>query len=170
MTAPEYFVYDGDPGNSIAPRVASVADLGGSDKENDVEYPPDPTTMPDARDHNQMARVLAAHSSVTPSVVLDVRFATGTPYIYGVAAKGSTVDAETFIVTDVSDGLTEIAWVSGSLPATTVRPHGLTVTSDTAIDRARCYPVTAHSVRIYTALGAVATDADFVVEIHGETT
>jgi hypothetical protein len=171
MAAPDYFVYDGD-GISIAPRIASVADLGGADKENSVTPPPDPVTMPDARDHNQIARVVAAHSAVTPSVVLDVRFDAGDPYIYGVAAKGTDVTAEIFTVSDEGDGLTAISWPAGTLPATNIRPHGLTITCDTVIDRALAYPVTgsSHAIRVSTALGATATDADFTVEIHGETT
>jgi hypothetical protein len=86
MSAPEYLTWTGDPDNGINPYAPSVGDLGGTDKENDAEYPPEPGD-PEASEWNQIGAQIIAASGMIPRALLDVRFdGGGVPFVYDIIA------------------------------------------------------------------------------------
>lgn len=167
MAAVEYDPYVGD-GAGIYPSLPSTENLGGTAKENDIE-PPDPVTMPDARDHNAQAWTLAAHARTVGSMVVSVAFNAGVPYVYGVTIVNSTMDSGDLTITDNGTGDTTIEWPANSFPVVTgVRPHGLTLNESTAVERMSAVPVT-NGVRVRTLDGAGAgVNCAFTIVIQGQ--
>jgi hypothetical protein len=167
MTAPVYYVFDGDPLASpvVAPRIPSVADLGGAQFQDDAEYPPDPLIFPSALDENQQERVLSGLAQTAGKLVFTIDFATGAPFVSGFAQVGTRLTTGLLTVTDNGAGDTTVAWPAGYLPARNVSPL-MTVNGDVEIDRQRCIlAADGLSVRVKTKLGATGTDVKFTVVI-----
>lgn len=167
MAAIEYPPYDGD-GASIAPHLPSIADLGGDAKENDPAEPPDPVTMPDARDHNALTRTVSSHGRVTPSMLLSIAFSGGAPYVYAVTFKHSSLDSGDLSLTDNGTGDTTIEWPADSFPTDGVRPFGLTMNESTTVERPSAAPVS-NGVRVVTNDGAGSgVDCAFTIAIQAQ--
>jgi len=107
MPSPDFLTYDGDVANGINPYRPGIDDVGGGQKLNDQNEPPDPITMLDARDFNEMSFLLVAHGKVTPAAIVLVTNA-GTPAIAGVRAAGSQIVSADFTVIHHATGDVEI--------------------------------------------------------------
>lgn len=162
MTAPSYFVFDGDPDNGVVPRIPSVDDLGGGEFEDDAEYPPDPQIFPSALDENQQERVLAALARTATVLNVYVTFPSGTPIVSGFETVGTLLESSDITLTDNGAGDTTISWPANKLPPREVGPT-LTLNADVEIDRARAYVVTAASIRVKTKLSSTGTDCAFTL-------
>ena len=165
MAAIEYPPYDGD-GASIAPHLPSIADLGGDAKENDPAEPPDPVTMPDARDHNALVRTVSSHGRVTAAMLLSVAFSGGAPYVYAMTTKHSSLDSGDLTLTDNGTGDTTIEWPADSFPVDGVQPFGLTMNELLSVYRQNAAPVS-NGVRVVTTdSGGSGIDCAFTVAIQ----
>lgn len=167
MAAVEYDPYVGD-GAGTPPHLPSVEDLGGDSKINDPSEPPDPETMPDARDANVVHRVASAHGRVTAAMALSVSFSGGTPSVYAVTFKNNTLDSGDLTVTDNGVGDTSIEWDADVFPVHGVRPYGLTLNEINAVERTAAVSIT-NGVRVYTRDGAgTGVDTAFTVMVMGQ--
>lgn len=72
------------------PRRPSLDDLGGAAKQDDAEFPPDPTTMPTAQNWNAFARSLEAWGKVVPFLVVQIDMLSGTPTLVDAQSVRST--------------------------------------------------------------------------------
>lgn len=168
MTAPKYFVFDGDPDADppIPPRVPSVDDLGGAEFEDDAANPPDPLVFPSAHDWNQKTEVLAGLANTSFKLGIAVSFSGGTPSVSGFQQVGTRLTTGLLTVTDNGTaGDTTITWPADYLPPRNLGPL-VCVNEDVEIDRVRAYLVNSgNGVRVKTKLGATGTDAGFTVWI-----
>jgi len=146
------------------PRRPSLEDLGGDDYEDDPEFPPDKTTMPNADEHNERARNQTGINRVLYVALLHVTFSGGNPSIANVRGMRTALVSGDFVVTDNAAGDTSITWASSVLPASPVPPT-VSLAQDVEIDRVRAYLIT-NGVRVKTKLGATGTDCGFVLLIH----
>lgn len=149
------------------PRRPGADDFNGMAKTNAVDRP-DPRTQPNAEEWNTKGHCLVAYGGVVPVAILTVRFNAGAPLIDKVACANPALLAGDFTVTDNAAGDTSISWLATKLP-TAVADAEASVTEDVEIDRVRAYATTVGGnpgVRVKTKLGAVGTDARFVVKIY----
>lgn len=161
MSTPQYYVFDGDPGNAVNPRRPGIDDVGGAQKLNDQEFLPDPD-MPDADDDNQHQRLLVGLCKVADGARIYVKFTAGVPGIFGVRAIGAALVAGDFTVTDVATGKFKLA-----CPASKIVPpfYGKAFPQATGNNSAVAYVTGAGAeltVEVRTA-GTLA-DVDCVVE------
>lgn len=108
---PAALVYDLD-----SPRRPGLDDVGGAQKEDDSQYPPDPRTMLTAADWNQVSRLVAGLARVCPLAVLSVAYEGSEPVISHVLAPGSKLSPSSFTVNRRDPGDVEIGWPAGALP------------------------------------------------------
>lgn len=165
MSAPDHYVYDGHAGSSTAPRRPTEADLGGTGFVDDQEYPPDPTTMPNAAMAIQQVKALAGIARVSPVAIIGVTFSGGTPSISEFRVAGTLVVAGDLTVTDNGNGDTTIEWPADTFPASSTHP-ALTLNAD--VDIQRQYAVrSGDSVQVVTRDGSgTGTDCDFTVFVY----
>jgi hypothetical protein len=147
------------------PRRPGIGDVGGGAKEDDVEFPPDPVTMPTAADANQMALQIVGLWAVSAAAIVHVTFSGSTPSIAGVFSPRTGLVAADFALTDNGLGDTSVVHAGGKLPPATFPAFALQV-DDVEIDRVRAVPVT-NGARVKTKLGATGTDCNFVVIFSG---
>lgn len=167
--APDYLVFDGgtNPDGTVSsPRRPSTDDLGGAEKLDDDEFPPDPVEMPDAGGHNQTTKVVSRIAGMTAAAKLEVRFASGAPYVNRADGLGTAIDPDTFTPTDNGTGDTTIEWPADTFPPEVVSPNGLTLYSSST------NPVTGHveevtnGVRVRTFVNGVAADVDWSLNLN----
>jgi hypothetical protein len=151
--------------DDTTPRRPGIGDVGGGQKENDVEFPPDPDRMPTAEDFNQISKQIVALWAVSAVAVVHVSFLTGSPIISSVYSARTGLVAADFSLTDHGAGDTSVLHAGGKLPANTFPPFAMQV-DDVEIDRIRAVQVT-NGARVKTKLGATGTDANFVVIFSG---
>jgi hypothetical protein len=113
MSAPDYLTWTGDPDNGVNPYQPSVGDMGGIDKQNDAEYPPEPGD-PEASEWIQIVKQLAALSGMVPRAVLDIRFTAGVPAVFDII---SCVNPD-LQKTDIGCADTATGKVTITIPAT----------------------------------------------------
>lgn len=167
MAAIEHDPYTGD-GAGVVPRIPSAEDLGGTAKENDPLYPPDPVTMPTAEEWVAFVRCVVAQAKTTPAMVLSIAFNAGDPYVYGLTCVNADIDSGDIDLTDNATGDTTIEWPADAFPVISgVRPHGLTINDDVTIDEMRAVPVT-DGVRVKTLAASSGVDAAFTIVIQGQ--
>ena len=170
MAAPEYNVFVGD-GDTIGPSRPDSDDFGGTAKENDPEYPPDPTTQPDARDHCQIAWGLSGCCAVAPAAIVEMRLTVGGDfYVHNVWSVNPSVTPATFSVNHSATGVVILSWDAGTFP-TGPRPFGFTCNSSTTLCVGRAWhtdPSTIE-VRITRVSTGAAYDSQFTLCIGGET-
>jgi hypothetical protein len=114
MATPQFYVFDGDPDNSVAPRRPFIYDVGGGEKQNDQEFLPDPD-MPDADDDNQHQWLLVGLAKTATMASIYVKFNAGVPSIFGIRAVGSELQSSDFTVTDVGTGKVKLACPSSKI-------------------------------------------------------
>jgi hypothetical protein len=107
MPSPQFLTYDGDVANGVLPYRPGIDDVGGGQKLDDSEFPPDPQTMPTAADFNEMGMLLVALGKVTGAALILVANS-GAPVITGLRAAGSAIVAGDFTVTRHAAGDIEI--------------------------------------------------------------
>ena len=167
--APEYLVFDGGTnpdGSTSLPRRPTTEDLGGAEKEDDDEFPPDEVTMPEAGGHNQAVKVVARLAAVAPAAKLEIRFTGSTPFISRAIGLGTAIVPALFTVVDHGLGDTEITWPADTFPPATIAPCGLTPISSST------NPVTAHfeevtnGIRVHTFVNGVAADVPWSIFLN----
>ncbi len=169
--APDFLVFDGglnDEGVAELPRRPSVDDLGGDEKQDDDEFPPDPVEHPTAAGHNQQVQVVAALSRVAAACKIEIRFNAGVPYMARVTALGTAVAIATFTVADNGTGITTVTWPANTFPPHAVSPSGLTflVDADTAdVISGHVFEVT-NGVKIRTKQAGSAANIAFALHIN----
>ncbi len=155
MTAPTYFVFDGDSGSGVIPRVPSLDDLGGASYVNDATYPPT-SGDPNADDFNQQQRVLAALARLSEVAAVEILFnATPAPTLSGLWAANSTLAAAGIsLVAGASNSYVDIQFPRNSLPTAARLPvvsnhanfngwRGASATRGASYDTIRVYPQSA---------------------------
>jgi len=163
MPVPIYNTFNGDPGNSVAPRRPSLNDMGGATKVNAVN-PPDPVRMPTAPEDNQKQMQAVSVGKVVPVCVVSVHFSGGTPSAAQFTAAGDNITIPTFTVTDNGVGDTTISWPANTFPPPVV-DHDAAVTGATG-GFAAAQTLT-NSVRVRTfGTGGSAADLSFNVRIY----
>lgn len=116
MSAPQYLTWTGDPANGVNPYAPSVSDLGGSSKENDAEYPPEPGD-PEASEWNQIVEQTVATAGMIPRAILDIRFNAGVPSLFGIIATvNPELQASDITVADTATGRVTITIPATKLP------------------------------------------------------
>lgn len=168
MTAPAYYVLDGDVAVSgDLPRRPGINDLGGAAFVDDQPYSPDPTEFPSALDENQQERVLVGVCRVTPVAIVNVQFTGSTPVIASATVAAEVLNSATFTPTDNGLGDTTITWPANVFPASTTTPK-ITYDSDGAWLPAT-YVLVTNGVRVKTRNSSgTFTDANFRLEISGQ--
>jgi hypothetical protein len=166
--ASKYLTWDGDPGNFVPPRRPSTDDLGGSEKLDDQDFPPDDETDPTADGWNQSVEQIAALSKVAASCKLRVHFTAGTPAVTMASGPGSAIAPGVFTVTDMGAGKTKLEWSATRFPTAQCSPTGLTLFGTGA-------PTTAwngvveeitNGIIVHTFDGNTPTDVDFSIELN----
>ena len=125
--APDYLTWEGDSANSINPRRPSTDDLGGDEKVDDAEFPPNDKEHPTAAGWNQLVRQVAAMAKNVGACKLECRFSGGVPSLARVSSPNANVNAGSFTVVDNGVGDTSIVWQAGTFPSHQCAPSGLTV-------------------------------------------
>jgi len=157
---PDFLVYNGDPDNGINPYRPGIDDVGGDQKQDDADFPPDPVTMFTAADFNEHSQLLVALCKVTPATLLKVSNS-GTPAITGVRAANSLLLSTDFDVTDHGAGDTEISCPASKL----MQPFAALVFSQAAEDFRTSARINAtnNGIRIETRNSSgTLVDVDFV--------
>jgi len=162
MATPDYFVFNGDPDNSISPRRPGIDDVGGAAKEDDQEFPPNPITMPTAPDENQAERLLVGYGKVVDSAKVYVKFVAGAPTIFGIRAVGENLIGSDFTPTHVATGKVKIACPSSKI----VPPFfGKAYPQATGDNTAVAYITgSGEEITIETRTAGALADVDFVLE------
>lgn len=163
--AAEHLTWEGSDDED--PRRPSTDDLGGDEKQDEDEFPPDDVTDPTATGWNQIVKQIAAIAKVTPSAKLEGRFNAGAPYLARVTAPSSNVTTETFTVTDEGTGVTLIEWPAGTFPPDQISPNGLTLLSALTTRLEAHAEEVSNGVRIRTFSNGTAADVDFTICIGG---
>ncbi len=151
--------------DEATPRRPGLNDVGGGAWEDDVEAPPDPTTMPSADPLNQLQLLAVAYGKLAPACAVHVVFVAGAPTISSVIALRTTLTADDFTLTDHGSGDTSVVADADKLPPATWPPFAVQV-DDTEIDRVRAVGVS-NGARVKTKLGATGTDAAFLLFLSG---
>lgn len=154
----------------VPPRRPSLDDFNGAEKEDVLEEPPEPKTMPSAAEYNTICRLVEAIGRVTPVAIVDVKFASGAPIVERFACVATAADTGTFVVADAGNGVTDVHWPSTLLPSPSVDPVA-NVTENVAINSVRTYPMPSPppgrvGVRVTTQVSGTGTDARFQLRIH----
>ena len=168
MAAADFLTWDGDSGNGINPRRPSTDDVGGDNKQDDPEYPPDPDEHFTADGWNQKAKQIPALAKVAAACKLRVRFTAGAPAILQATGPRSTVAPGIFTVTDNGVGDTSITWAANYFPAHVCSPTGFTFIGSATPTTAFSHQVEeiTNGIRVRTFDGSTPTDLDFALEIN----
>lgn len=159
--SPAYLTFDGDVANGVNPYRPGTNDVGGCQKLDDSEEPPDDETMASADDFNQMGKLIVALCKVAGAAVMYVSNS-GTPAITGLRAAGSLLTVPDFTVIDQATGDTEIKCPASKLMA----PLGCIAVPQKAGDYRASARIntTGDGVRVEMRNSAgTLTDADFLL-------
>lgn len=166
MAAATELTWNG-PG-SDDPRRPSVDDLGGDQKQDNAEYPPNEVEHYTAAGWNQLVDQVAALAKVAASCKLEVRFSGGTPSVVRVSCPGTNITTATFTVTDNGTGDTTVEWPANTFPPHACSPTGLTLISSAIGDAfsGHVSEVT-NGIRVQTFENPdTQTDVDWTIEIN----
>jgi hypothetical protein len=167
VAAPTFFTWDGDPGESIAPRRPSTDDLGGRDKTDDQSFPPNDLQMPSAAGHVQKTDVLAAAAKMAPAAVISVEIQAGVPVVVKMKTFGTLLVIGDLTVTDNGLGDTSIEWPVDSFPVTNVEPSQVVIHSVLSVWGPAAARIP-NGVRIRTFVSAAPADVNFTVTVEGQ--
>lgn len=168
MSGPNWNTWEGGVGDEGAalPRRPSIDDLGGDQKQDNNEYPPDDVEHFTSRGWNQLVKQVRALSKVTPACKLEVRFNAGVPYVARFSSPSSIVKQDTFTVTDNGTGDTTITWPPNTFPEHVCSPTGLTpLSSATAVVDGHVEEV-ANGIRVRMRSGGSPADVPWTIEIN----
>lgn len=168
MSNPTWNTWDGGVGEDGAelPRRPSVDDLGGDQKQDNYDYPPDDVEHFTARGWNQLVKQVAALAKVASSCKIEVRFDGGAPAVVRFSSPRSGLTLATFQPTDNGIGDTTITWPADTFPAPVCSPTGLTLFSNAgAVVDGHVEEVT-NGIRVRTRSGGSAADIPWTIEIN----
>lgn len=161
-----HLTWDGD-GESDLPRRPTVDDVGGDQKVDSIEHPPNPVEHPTADGWNQKAKQIPALGRVVGACKICIEFDAGAPFVESASACGTAVAASTFTVEDNGAGDVSVTWPANTFPLPICRPTGLTVFSAGATRVSGQVEVITNGVRVRTFNASdVATDAAWSLEIN----
>lgn len=166
---PEFCVFDGGTGleGPEVPRRPSTDDLGGDEKLDDAEFPPDPREHPTAAGHNQMVKVLVALARTAVACKLEIGFSGNAPYIAALTALGSAVSLATFgTPTDNGPGDTTVSWAADALPPATISPNGLTLYSSSTQQVTGHVQKLTNGIRVRTFVNGAAADVPWSINLN----
>lgn len=163
---PKFLTWDGDPENNIPPRRPSTDDVGGADKEDDLEFPPDPQLHPTADGWNQKALQIPAMARVTASLKLELRYDGTSPYLARVTGPRSSLAPDQFTVDEVSEGVVEVTWPANFLPPHQCAPTGLTLLSDSTSPTAGHVMEITNGIRVRTFEAGSVARVPFAIAIN----
>lgn len=115
MTAPIYLTWRGDVANGINPYRPAVGDMGGIDKQNDLDYPPSPNE-PSADEWNQAMGQISALNGVVPAAIIDVRFSGGVPSVFAVYSANPDLLTSDVGCADTATGKVTLTIAATKLP------------------------------------------------------
>lgn len=148
----------------VPPRRPGISDVGGAQKEDDLNYPPDPVRMLTGADENQGEKLTVAYGKVVANAKVTVHFSGSTPSVAQASGCGSAVVPSLFTVTDNGAGDTTISWPAGTFPAA-IADHTARLTGAT-VGMIACETVS-NGARVRTKDGTnTAADLAFVLEVN----
>jgi hypothetical protein len=119
MPTIDYYCFDGDPSNGIAPHRPSIEHLGGEAMEDYPGEPVDPDHGLPANAENQRNQVAARLAALTPYLSFSVEFPSGPDVVDQQQARSSNA---TLTPNSTGTGVTEITWPANSFPPAVVKP------------------------------------------------
>jgi hypothetical protein len=167
MAAADFLTWEGSVALSEDPRRPSTDDLGGDEKLDDTEFPPDDVEHPTAAGWNQLVKQQAATAKVNAACKLEVRFSAGTPALVRFTTPRGDLTIATFTVQDNGNGDVTVTWPANTFPPHACSPTGLTLlTSATTFVAGHLDEVT-NGVRVRTFNSSgTATDIDWTLTIN----
>lgn len=105
-----------NPWDLSPPQRPSTATFNGIAKSDRSDYPPDPTTMPNAAEYNALCWLGVALGQMMANASISIAGG-ATPAIQSLRSPCTTVVPGTFTVTHVGTGDVQISWPSGTFPA-----------------------------------------------------
>lgn len=165
---PTWNTWDGGTGvdGFEPPRRPSLEDMGGADKLDNDDAPPNPREHFTARDWNQKAQQHVALARVAASCKIEVRYNSGAPYVSRCPAAGSNVSPATFTVVDNGSGDTTITWPANTFPTAECSPTGLTPLSSSAQPCTGQVQEISNGIRVRMFQNGSAADVAFTIEIN----
>ncbi len=152
----------GDEGQEL-PRRPSTDDLGGDDKQDNNEAPPDDVEHFTAQGWNQLVKQVEALARVASSCKLEVRYDAGTPYVNRCSSPSKSVTKATFTVVENSTGDVSITWPADTFPPAVISPHGLTLLSSaSAVVDGHVEEIT-NGIRVRTRSGGSVAEVPFTI-------
>jgi hypothetical protein len=143
------------------PRRPSLDDVGGAEKEDDAEEPPDPRTMPYADEYNTFAHLLRAYGRIIATARISIEGG-ASPFVAGSATVGTRIAHTTFAVQHNGPGDVSITWPPKTFPPPLCAPAAW-------INEQGSFTIAAHAivdgVRVLTFQNDQPRDAAFTVEI-----
>lgn len=128
MSRPTWNTWDGGTGDGgyEAPRRPSVDDVGGDEKLDNDDAPPNAIEHFTSQGWNQKAKQVPALARVSCSCKLEVRFSGGTPFVNRSPGASINIQPSTFTVVDNGLGDTTVTWPADTFPVFECSPTGLT--------------------------------------------
>jgi hypothetical protein len=169
MSAPLFLVFDGgtDAGGTELPRRPSTDDLGGDQKQDDAEFPPDDVEHPTADGWNQLVKVVAALSKTAACCKLEIDFSGGAPFVTAASGLGSGIKQSTFgTPTDNGTGDTTVSWPANTFPPFTISPNGLTLYSSSTNVVAGHVQKLTNGIRVRTFVNGAASDVPWSINLN----
>lgn len=168
MSLPEFCTWDGGTGDDgyEPPRRPSTEDVGGDEKVDDQDFPPDAKEHFTSQGWNQKAKQIPALARMTPSGKCKVTFSGSNPGIEQGAGCSSNVSPATFTPTDNGTGDTTVTWPAGTFPPELCSPNALTLYSSSTQPVTGHLQVVTNGVRVRTFVNGVAADVPFSFNIN----
>lgn len=165
MSAANFLTWSGQSSTGQDPRRPSTDDLGGDQKQDDNESPPDDVEHFTAAGWNQLVRQVAALSKMVGACKLEIQFNAGAPFIAAVSSPNPDISASTFSVVDDFLGGTTISWPAATFPPHVCAPTGLTLLESVTDPGAYVVPLV-NGVSVRTLDGGSLSDIPFSIEIN----
>lgn len=138
-----------------------MGDVGGAEKEDDAEEPPDPRTMPYADEYNTFAHLLRAYGRMIATLRVSVEGGAA-PFVAGYACPGTRIAREALSVQHHGPGDVSITWPAAALPPPLCAPVAW-------INAQGSFTIAAYAivdgVRVLTFENNQPRDAAFTVEV-----
>lgn len=166
MSAPNFNTWNGGIGadGPELPRRPSVDDLGGDQKQDNNEAPPDDQEHFTAGGWNQKVKQISASARVTASCLLDVQFDGSAPFLAAFSCPRDNLTSATFTLTDNGTGDTSITWPADTFPPHVISPSGFTPFGSAVVD-GRVEKIT-NGIRVRTRSAGSAADVPFTIHIN----
>ncbi len=168
MSLPDFCTWDGGTTDEGAepPRRPSSEDLGGDEKLDSEEAPPDAKEHFTSQGWNQKVKQLVALARMSAAAKFKVSFSGGAPQIEQGAGCKATVTTTTFSPTDNGTGDTTVTWPADTFPPEIVSPNGLTLYSSSAQVVSGHVQLVTNGVRVRTFVNGVASDVPWSINLN----